>query len=68
MNKEIIAKLTLPFKAEEIEWRVQREVKTKNGLRAVVLAYVTNRAIQDRFDDVFGALNWKNEFKELSLN
>lgn len=64
MNKEIMAKLTLPFKAEEIEWRVQREVKTKNGLRAVVLAYVTNRAIQDRFDDVFGVLNWKNEFKE----
>jgi len=29
-----------------------------------VLAYVTNRAIMDRLDEVAGPGNWKNEFRE----
>jgi hypothetical protein len=56
--------LQKPFPAEDIEWRVQRVVKTGKGNKAVVLAYVTNRAIQNRLDEVFGIGNWKNEFKE----
>ena len=39
------------FPAEDIEWRVQRSGKTGKGYWAVVLAYVTNRAIQQRLDD-----------------
>ena len=31
---------------------------------ATALAYVTNRAIQQRLDDVVGPENWKNEFRE----
>ena len=31
---------------------------------AMVLAYVTNRAIMERLDSVVGPENWKNEFKE----
>ena len=54
-------KLQAPFPATDIEWRVQREVK--NGAAAMVLAYVTNRAIQQRLDDVFGVFGWQNRFK-----
>ncbi|EPF6937558.1 Rad52/Rad22 family DNA repair protein, partial [Salmonella enterica subsp. enterica serovar Typhimurium] len=35
-----------PFAAEDIEWRIQQSGKTRDGkLWAMVLAYVTNRAI-----------------------
>lgn len=57
--------LTEPFKAEEIEWRVSRAGQKANGdLWAKILAYVTNRAIMDRFDEVCEPQNWKNEFRE----
>lgn len=57
-------KLAEPFPAEDIEWRVQNS-GMKNGKGwAMVLAYVTNRAIQQRLDDVVSPENWKNEYKE----
>ena len=28
------------------------------------MAYVTNRAIQNRLDDVFGCFGWKNQYRE----
>src|SRR3990172_1854590 len=60
-----LKKLTEPFKAEEIEWRVSRAGKKSNGdLWAKILAYVTNRAIMDRLDEACGPENWKNEFRE----
>ncbi|MDI8954255.1 hypothetical protein MJO10_29205, partial [Salmonella enterica subsp. enterica serovar Anatum] len=35
-----------PFAAEDIEWRIQQSGKTRDGkVWAMVLAYVTNRAI-----------------------
>lgn len=65
---ELLEKLKEPFKASEIEWRVQRVVPTKNGPKAIVLAYVTNRAIMDRLDDVCGPTGWKNEFTRWGNN
>lgn len=55
-------KLLEPFAPEDIEWRVQRAGVTRGKGWAMVLAYVTNRAIQERLDEVVGPLNWKNEF------
>ena len=53
-----------PFKSCEIEWRVQQSGMTQAGKPwAKVLAYVTNRAIMDRLDTVFGAMGWRNEFQ-----
>ncbi|EAV6548469.1 recombinase, partial [Salmonella enterica] len=44
-----------PFAAEDIEWRIQQSGKTRDGkVWAMVLAYVTNRAIMKRLDDVCG--------------
>ena len=51
-----------PFSSGDIEWRVNRS-GVKNGKPwAKVLAYVTNRAIMDRLDNVAGPENWQNSF------
>jgi len=57
-----LTKLLEPFAPEDIESRVQRAGITRGKGWAMVLAYVTNRAIQERLDEVVGAINWKNEF------
>lgn len=61
---EIAKRLQEPFPPNEIEWRVDRGQKTQNGNYVFVLAYVTNRAIMNRLDDVFGPFGWRNEFME----
>jgi len=62
--KLAMEELQKPFPASDIEWRVQRSMSTAKGPKAVVLAYVTNRAIMNRLDEVFGIDGWKNEYKE----
>lgn len=61
-SKEIMTKLQAPFLPDEIEWRVGSTTRDKK--KGLALAYVTNRAIQNRLDDVFGVFGWKNEFAE----
>lgn len=59
-----LSRLREPFPPDDIEWRIQRS-GLKNGKPwAMVLAYVTARAIMDRLDDVCGPENWCNEYKE----
>jgi len=57
-----LAKLKEPFPENEIEWRLQSCGETDGKIWGRCLAYVTNRAIQNRLDEVVGAENWKNEF------
>ena len=64
MTENILERLQAPFPKEDVEWRVQRTVKVGNGYKAIVLAYITNRAIMNRLDEVFGVGGWKNEYKE----
>lgn len=59
---EIMQKLQEPFEPSEIEWRVGATTQAKD--KGLALAYVTNRAIQNRLDDVFGCFGWKNEYRE----
>lgn len=62
-SKDIMALLQAPFIPEDIEWRVQSSGFDKNGKAwALVIPFVTNRAIQNRLDDVFGYDGWSNEF------
>lgn len=54
-----------PFEDRDIEWRVQMSGISGQGKPwAMVIPYITNRAIQQRLDDVFGFDGWKNEYKE----
>jgi len=59
--KDIQAKLAEPFAAEDIEWRVQR-AGVSGQAWAMVLAYVTNRAIMHRLDETVGMDRWRNEY------
>lgn len=52
------------FPEKDIEWRVQSAGRNSNGEWALVLAYVTNRAIMDRLDEVCGPESWSNEFEK----
>ncbi len=58
---EIQAALALPFAPEDLEWRLQKAFEDK--MRGIAVPYVTNRAIQNRLDDVVGAENWYNDYK-----
>jgi len=55
-------RLQAPFAPEEIEWRVGATNREKT--KGMALAFVTNRAIQNRLDEVFGCFGWKNEYRE----
>ena len=57
-----LIKLKNMFLEQDIEWRVSRAGMTGDKVWAMVLAYVTNRAIMERLDDVLGQENWKNEY------
>lgn len=49
------------FDAGDLEWKpITISKKTNKGLAA---AYITNRAIMDRLDEVCGPANWRNEYK-----
>jgi hypothetical protein len=61
-HQSVQDKLAQPFAAGDIEWRVQRADASAAKPWAQVLAYVTNRAIQERLDMAVGIENWKNEF------
>lgn len=59
-----LAQLREPFAPNDIEWRVQSSgMSETKGPWAKVLAYVTNRAIMQRLDEVCGPENWQNEYK-----
>ena len=58
-----LARLRDPFAPEDIEWRVQTAGEKNGRPWARVLAYVTNRAIMDRLDEVAGVGNWRNEYQ-----
>lgn len=55
--------LDKPLPADSVEWRVgQAGVKADGGVWCKVLAYITNRAIMDRLDEICGKQNWRNEY------
>jgi hypothetical protein len=64
MSKIDYAKLREPFVPDDIEWRIQSAGVTNNKAWGTVIAYITNRAIQQRLDAVVGAQNWCNEYSK----
>ena len=64
--KKIQRELKQPFGADDLEWRVQQSGIGKDGKPwAMVLAYVDNRAIMNRFDEVLGVGAWTNAYSPL---
>lgn len=57
-----LADLKRPFAAADVEWRIARCGKRDTRIWAMVLCYLTNRAIMDRLDEVCGPENWANQF------
>lgn len=65
--EEIQKLLADPFEPHDIEWRVQQSGlsgKDKSKPWVMVIPYITNRAIQQRLDDVLGLGNWRNEYEK----
>jgi len=63
-----LQKLKEKFQPSDIEWRIGRAGYTRSGkYYGTVLAYITNRAIMNRLDDVCGPENWRNEFREWNV-
>ena len=60
------ASLAKPFAPEDLEWRLQNTIE--ESMRGMAVPYVTNRAIQNRLDEVCGPENWYNEFKPWHSN
>src|SRR6266511_2261716 len=54
--------LAEPFDRDEVKFKPA----VVSGNRAMALAYVDARVIQDRLDDVMGVLNWQDEYECLS--
>lgn len=63
--KEIQRLLADPFEEHDIEWRVQQSgVSGSSKPWVMVIPYITNRAIQQRLDDVVGIDGWENVYTE----
>lgn len=65
-TREMQAALAKPFAPEDLEWRLQNAIE--ESMRGMAVPYVTNRAIQNRLDEVCGPENWYNEFKPWHSN
>lgn len=63
--KRIQRELQQPFGQNDLEWRVQQAGQSGDRVWARIIAYVTNRAIQTRLDDIVGVFGWKNEYSPL---
>jgi hypothetical protein len=55
--------LSEPIQSNEIEWRVQQQ--TKSGDKIIIVPYINNRCVMERFDKAFGWDKWSNEFTEV---
>lgn len=64
--RELQKALAQPFAPEDLEWRLQ--VAYEDNMRGQAVPYVTNRAIQNRLDEVCGPENWYNDFKPWHSN
>ncbi len=55
-------RLRLPFPSSRVQWRFQRTGLRNGKPWGMLLAYLDNRAVQERLDDVVGPASWRNEY------
>lgn len=61
MTSTIFTKLADEFPRDVISWRAQS--LTKDGDKAMALAYLTARDVMERLDDVLGPENWSDRYE-----
>ncbi|MGL6075110.1 MAG: Rad52/Rad22 family DNA repair protein [Fimbriiglobus sp.] len=61
MDGNLSARLSAPFAIGEVKFKPQ----SVKGNRAMALAYIDSRAIQDRLDEVVGVENWQDDYELL---
>lgn len=54
---ELQQRLSSPFSANEVEWRITRI--NKEQTRGLAVPYLDSRAVQNRLDSVVGPFNWR---------
>ena len=59
-----LSPLQRPFAPEEVQFKPS--VLSKDGRRALAIAYVEARAVMDRLDEVVGPGNWKDSYRILA--
>lgn len=59
-NVDELVKLDEKFTSADVEWRIG--VTKKDKSQGMALPYITNRAIQQRLDQVVGKGYWKNKY------
>lgn len=64
--RSIQTALAQPFAPEDLEWRLQH-VNTEKPF-GIAVPFVTNRAIQNRLDEVVGPDRWYNDFRPWHSN
>ena len=62
MKASDISRLADPFSPADVEWKPGATTRDKS--KGLAMAYLTSRAVQQRFDDVCGPADWRNEFRE----
>ncbi len=62
MSDPLTTALAAPFAVSEVKFKPQ----SVKGNRALALAYIDCRVIQDRLDDVLGVENWMDEYEILT--
>lgn len=66
-QRQFLEALSKPMQDDDVDWKVQTVTQGKTGLNALIVPYVTSRAIMARLDEVFG-LCWQDEYKFLDIS
>lgn len=61
LPSDVLAALSAPFELDEVKWKPA----VVSGNRAMAIAYVDARVVQDRLDDVLGVAGWQDSYKVL---
>jgi hypothetical protein len=59
---QVMAALAEPFPADEVGWKPQ----SVKGNRALAIAYIDARNVEDRLDQVVGLANWQDAYELLT--
>lgn len=60
-NESAYAILTAPLVPQEVEWKIQSVTKGDRP-KTLVVPYIDNRAVMERFNRAFGWDNWESAF------